>query len=166
VNDWDEKHCFECGEPKPSPEIKIEEEAEQTEGDGFVDKDVAAANEAAEGYVLSDEMQEVDTKEQVKVVSNISAEFAVSANGNPYCKVKFVTYDTYYPYSMSLMIGMAGKAGLAAERKWRTLSHNNLSCPNTIEGAVNEINNGAFDSIQDIVVRKEGKYWNVVNANF
>ena len=105
VNDWDEKICFECGEPRPS---KVEEEPAQAEGTGLVDKDVAAANEAAEGYVLSDEMQEADTKEQVKVVSNISAEFAVSANGNPYCKVKFLTHDTYYPYSMSLMIGMSG----------------------------------------------------------
>lgn len=162
VNDWDEKICFECGDPRPS---KVEEEPEQTEGTGLVDKDVAAANEAAEGYVLSDEMQEVDTKEEVKVVSNISAEFAVSANGNPYCKVKFVTYDTYYPYSMSLMIGMSGKAGLAAERKWKTLSHG-LSCPYLIEDAVEGINNGAFDLIKEIVVRKEGKYWNVVNANF
>jgi len=76
-----------------------------------------------------------------------------------------VTYDTYYPYSMSLMIGMSGKAGLAAERKWKTLSHG-LPCPNVIEDAVDEINNGAFDLIQDIVVRKEGKYWNVINAHF
>ena len=66
---------------------------------------------------------------------------------------------------MSLMIGMSGKAGLAAEMKWGKLS-NKLSCPNTIEDAVDEINNGAFDLIQDIVVRKEGKYWNVINANF
>ena len=165
VNDWDEQFCFECGEPKPKPEIKIEEDPVQGEGIG-PDRDVAAANEAAEGYVLSDEMQEVGVKEETRKVSNVIAEATVSANGNLYCKVKFMTYDSYYPYSLSLMIGMPGKAGLAAHRKWSTLTREKGYEPDTVDEAVMLINSGVFDSIREIVVRKEGKYWNVVNANF
>ena len=127
---------------------------------------MAAANEAAEGYVLSDEMQEVGVKEETRKVSNVIAEATVSANGNLYCKVKFMTYDSYYPYSLSLMIGMPGKAGLAAHRKWSTLTREKGYEPDTVDEAVMLINSGVFDSIREIVVRKEGKYWNVVNANF
>ena len=164
VNDWDDKTCLECGDAKPKPAPMEEEEIELNKETS--DKDVATSHEAAQGYVLSDELKEAEVKEETRRVSNVLAEATVSANGNLYCKVKFMTYDSYYPYSLPLMIGMSGKAGLAAHRKWSTLTREKGYEPDTVHEAVELINSGVFDSIREIVVRKEGKYWNVVNANF
>ena len=77
--------------------------------------------------------------------------------------MKFKVTDQYWPHSMPFMIGMYGKAGMLAEKKWRAVSGKG-AVPRDVEFASFMVNNGSFDHIKKIAVRKEGRYWNVVSV--
>ena len=160
VNDIDRDTCIECGALKAAPieQPKLFEEEE---------KDAASTRMAASGSVLSDELEDpVEKHERIKNIEYVSAESKTSKNGNEYLNVMFSSPGDYWPQNMPLMIGMNGKAGMMAQKKWRSLTNNHW-CPSTIEQALVEVNhNGAMQHIKQITVRKEGKYWNVVSVHF
>lgn len=160
VNDIDDKTCIECGAPKPAPvqQPKLFEEEE---------KDAAATRQAAQGSVLSDELDEPAQKlEKIKNIDLITAQRKTSKSGNDYLNVAFSSPNEYWPQNMPIMLGMRGKAGSLAERKWRALT-NNYACPLDIDDAVYQVNHErVLSHIKQITVRKEGRYWNVVSVHF
>ena len=162
VNDSDYSHCIECGEPKPKPKPK--------EPLGLVmglaeEKDAAETTQAVEGNVLSDELGEQAATERQENVKWIRAERATSKNGNDYLKINFKSEDQYWPYSTALMVEMHGKARQVAEKKWGIMSKG-MRLPYSIDTAVGMVNDGAFDKVKKVNVRKEGRYWNVIGVTF
>ena len=159
VNDSDRDTCIECGALKPAPieQPKLFEE----------DKDAASTRMAASGSVLSDELQDpVQVHERIKNVEWVSAELKTSKNGNDYLNVMFLSPGDYWPQNMPIMIGMKGKAGAMAEKKWRSLT-NGFPCPTNINHAVDLVKHvKVMSHIKQITVRKEGRYWNVVSVHF
>ena len=151
INDWDHKTCIECGAERPETEEKQEREA-------------ATSRVAAFGNVLSDELDDpIEELEKIKEVETIWAEVTKSKAGNTYLDVKFKVKNEYWPQSMPFMIGMQGKAGRLAEKKWRAVSRSG-AVPRDVEFASFMVNNGSFNHIKKIAVRKEGRYWNVVSV--
>ena len=94
------------------------------------------------------------------------AEVKVSNKGNTYCGISFFTEDSFYPYSMAMMIGMYGRVGSKSMAQWRNLTQWPHDLPLDVNEAVEQINLGAFNKVSSITVRKEGKYWNVIGAGF
>ena len=86
-----------------------------------------------------------------------------SKAGNSYLDVKFKVVDEYWPQSMPFMIGMEGRAGTLAMKKWRAVSGDDY-VPTDIQEAEDLVNGGSFDHIRKIAVRKEGRYWNVISV--
>jgi len=155
VNEWQDRKCIECGADKP---ITREAPPEKKEPDAATDR------VAAFGNVLSDELDgEVEELEKIKEVETIWAEVKKSKAGNTYLDVKFKVMNEYWPQSMPFMIGMQGKAGRLAEKKWRAVAGNG-AVPRDVEFASFMVNNGSFNHIKKIAVRKEGRYWNVVSV--
>ena len=63
------------------------------------------------------------------------------------------------------MVEMHGKARQVAEKKWRIMSKG-MRLPYSIDTAAAMVNDGAFDKVKKVNVRKEGRYWNVVGVTF
>ena len=173
VNDMYARNCVECEEPRYSVEQmlqrqqdllnQLEEERKQQE-----EKDAAATREAAQGNVLSDELEEPSQKfEKIKDIDFVSAQIKTSKNGNEYLNVMFSTPGEYWPQSMPIMLGMHGKAGMVATKKWRTLTRPGTPITHSLTHAAGLVNEDKVMShIKQITVRKEGKYWNVVSVHF
>ena len=168
VNDIDRDTCIECGALKPVL-AKKEDDLLFIDGfsPGYNEREAASTREAAEGQVLSDELNDpAERHERIKNIEHVSAELKTSKNGNDYLNVMFLSPGDYWPQNMPIMIGMKGKAGMMAEKKWRSLTKG-YPCPTNINHAVDLVNHHqAMSHIQQITVRKEGKYWNVVSVHF
>jgi DNA repair protein RadD len=158
VNDWVDKKCIECGADKPKGAAPPERK----------EPEIAKDRIAAEGSVLSDEMDgPVNEVEKIKEVEFARAEKKKSKNGNEYLNVEFKLVNEYWPQNMPFMIGMNGAAGILAKKKWKACAVNGTQVPYTIDRGVELINDeGCFDHIQKITVRKEGRYWNVVSVYY
>ena len=155
VNDWVDTQCIECGADKPITEERSPDRKE---------REAATDRVAAFGNVLSDEIDDpIEELEKVKEVETIWAEVRNSKAGNSYLDVKFKVVDEYWPQSMPFMIGMEGKAGTLAMKKWRAVSGDDY-VPTDIQEAEDLVNGGGFDHIIKIAVRKEGRYWNVISV--
>ena len=162
VNDSLYRECIECGQPKPKRiETELLEPVPQ-------EKEAAETTIAAEGNVLSDMADEKfkPVEKQVKV-TKIWAEQSVSKNNNRYLKINFKSPEQYWPYSHSMMVEMRGKPRQVAERQWKKMSRGLSTLPyavSTAERIVNE--DKIFEEVKEIRIRKEGKYWNVINVYF
>ena len=155
VNDWVDTQCIECGADKPITEERSPDRKE---------REAATDRVAAFGNVLSDEIDDpIEELEKVKEVETIWAEVRNSKAGNSYLDVKFKVVDEYWPQSMPFMIGMEGRAGTLAMKKWRAVSGDDY-VPTDIQVAEDLVNGGSFDHIRKIAVRKEGRYWNVISV--
>ena len=155
VNDWVDTQCIECGADKPITEERSPDRKE---------REAATDRVAAFGNVLSDEIDDpIEELEKVKEVETIWAEVRSSKAGNSYLDVKFKVVDEYWPQSMPFMIGMEGKAGNKAMKKWRAVSGDDYA-PTDLQEAEDLVNGGGFDHIKKIAVRKEGRYWNVISV--
>ena len=83
-----------------------------------------------------------------------------SKQGNFYCKVVFQCEDLFSQYHLPLMLEHP-KAAQFAKTKWKRITMDMFS-PSTVDEAVNLINTrGAFDHIDGILTKKEGKYENI-----
>ena len=162
VNDKDDKYCSECDAPKPVIQPSIIEEIMEKK-----DAEASETTEAAEGYVLSDEIPEKDKPiERVEEVNMVSAKRKTSKNGNEYLSVEFYVEGAYWPQATALMMGMSGTPGNIAKEKWDIMSQGK-AYPYDIDRAAYQINQeGVFNGIRSINIRKEGKYWNVIGVNF
>jgi hypothetical protein len=79
----------------------------------------------------------------------------------------FSTPGEYWPQSMPIMLGMRGKAGMVALKKWNALTKSATPTPYDLSYAADLVNqHKAMSHIKQITVRKEGKYWNVVSVHF
>ena len=155
VNDWVDTQCIECGADKPITEERSPDRKE---------REAATDRVAAFGNVLSDEIDDpIEELEKVKEVETIWAEVRNSKAGNSYLDVKFKVVDEYWPQSMPFMIGMEGRAGTLAMKKWRAVSGDDY-VPTDIQEAEDLVNGGSFDHIRKIAIRKEGRYWNVISV--
>ena len=158
INDWIDKKCIECGADKPKM--------------GYApprgEPDIAKERVAAQGSVLSDEAGlSIKEFEKIKEVEFARAEKKKSKSGNEYLNVTFKLVDEFWPQSMPFMIGMNGPAGIIAKKKWKACAANGTPVPYTIERGEELINDeGCFDHIKRITVRKEGRYWNVVSIYY
>jgi len=130
--------------------------------------DIAKERVAAQGSVLSDETDlNIKEFEKIKEVEFARAEKKKSKSGNEYLNVTFKLVNEYWPQSMPFMIGMNGPAGIIAKKKWKACAANGTPVPYTIERGEELINDeGCFDHIKRITVRKEGRYWNVVSIYY
>ena len=158
INDWVDKKCIECGAEKPKGA------APPPRGKPEIAKDRVAA----QGSVLSDETDlNIKEFEKIKDVEFARAEKKKSKSGNEYLNVTFKLVNEYWPQSMPFMICMNGPAGIIAKKKWKACAANGTPVPYTIERGEELINDeGCFDHIKRITVRKEGRYWNVVSIYY
>ena len=158
INDWIDKKCIECGADKPKM--------------GYApprgEPDIAKERVAAQGSVLSDETDlNIKEVEKIKEVEFARAEKKKSKSGNEYLNVTFKLVDEFWPQNMPFMIGMNGPAGIIAKKKWKACAANGTPVPYTIERGEELINDeGCFDHIKRITVRKEGRYWNVISVYY
>ena len=158
VNDWIDKKCIECGADKPkmgyAPPRK--------------EPEVATSRIAAQGSVLSDEMHgSFKEVEKIKEVEFARAFIKKSKKGNEYLNVEFKLVNEFWPQSMPFMIGMNGPAGILARKKWKACAVKGTQVPYTISQGVELVNDeGCFNHIKRITVRKEGRYWNVVSVYY
>jgi len=171
VNDIDARTCVECGAPKPMPKISEQPPLLLDKDElspGYNGREAATTTEAAQGNVLSDELEEPSQKfEKIKDIDFVSAQIKKSKNGNEYLNVMFSTPGEYWPQSMPIMLGMHGKAGMVATKKWRTLTRPGTPITHSLTHAAGLVNEDKVMShIKQITVRKEGKYWNVVSVHF
>ena len=83
-----------------------------------------------------------------------------SKNGSEYCQVVFTVKDEFFPKKMPLMFGHP-TAHKMAVRKWKKIT-TKWGSPSQPWMAAELINSGAFDTISEIIVQKQGKYENVV----
>ena len=68
---------------------------------------------------------------------------------------------------MPIILGMRGKAGMVATKKWNALTQSGTPMPYDLSYASDLVNhNKVMSHIKQITVRKEGKYWNVVSVHF
>ena len=167
------RNCVECEEPRYSVEQMLQRQQDlldqlDQERKDQEEKDAAATREAAQGNVLSDELEEPAEKlEKIKDIDFVSAQIKTSKNGNEYLNVMFSTPGEYWPQSMPIMLGMRGKAGMVATKKWNALTQSGTPMPYDLSYASDLVNhNKVMSHIKQITVRKEGKYWNVVSVHF
>jgi len=145
------KECRECGEPFPKTQSFYFQPERKPPG-------LAKSGSSSEGYVLSDEKK--TKKEQIFNVTKVSAHPMTSKQGNFYCKVVFQCEDLFSQYHLPLMLEHP-KAAQFAKTKWKRITMDMFS-PSTVDEAVNLINTrGAFDHIDGILTKKEGKYENI-----
>ena len=171
VNDIDALTCVECGAPKPMPKISEQPSLlldKEELSPGYNGREAATTTEAAQGNVLSDELEEPAQKlEKIKDIDFVSAQIKTSKNGNDYLNVMFSTPGEYWPQSMPIMLGMRGKAGIVAAKKWNALTRPGTPITHDLSFSADLVNkHKVMSHIKQITVRKEGKYWNVVSVHF
>tara|TARA_R100001086_G_scaffold248006_1_gene183823 strand:- start:302 stop:1966 length:1665 start_codon:yes stop_codon:yes gene_type:complete len=150
INSPSAKACVECGQVFESKQTKSLWTKKERE--------VAKRTKAEKQAVLSDE--KARSKPVFKPVRDIYAQVTKSKNGSEYCQVIFTVNDEFFPKKMPLMFGHPTAHNMAV-RKWKKIT-NEWGSPKQAWMAAELINNGAFDSIAEIVVQKQGQYENVI----
>ena len=144
------KKCIECDQIFESNQSKVLWTKKERE--------VARRTKAEKQAVLSDERKASIPKN--KPITDIYASVVVSKNGSEYCQVIFTIKDEFFPKKMPLMFGHPTAHNMAV-RKWKKIT-TKWGSPSQPWMAAELINNGAFDTISEIIVQKQGKYENVV----
>jgi DNA repair protein RadD len=150
INSPSAKACVECGQVFESKQTKSLWTKKERE--------VAKRTKAEKQAVLSDE--KARSKPIFKPVTDIFAKVTKSKNGSEYCQVIFTVGNEFFPKKMPLMFGHPTAHNMAV-RKWKKIT-NEWGSPKQAWMAAELINNGAFDSIAEIVVQKQGQYENVI----
>ena len=150
INSPSAKECAECGQVFESKQTKSLWTKKERE--------VARRTKAEKQAVLSDERKK--SKPVFKSVTDIYATVTKSKNGSDYCQVIFTVGDEFFPKKMPLMFGHPTAHNMAV-RKWKKIT-DEWGSPKQAWMAAELINNGAFDTISEIVVQKQGKYENVI----
>ena len=150
INSPSAKACAECGQVFESKQTKSLWTKKERE--------VAKRTKAEKQAVLSDE--KARSKPVFKPVTDIFAKVTKSKNGSEYCQVIFTVGNEFFPKKMPLMFGHPTAHNMAV-RKWKKIT-NEWGSPKQAWMAAELINNGAFDSIAEIVVQKQGQYENVI----
>ena len=150
INSPSAKECAECGQVFESKQTKSLWTKKERE--------VARRTKAEKQAVLSDERKK--SKPVFKPVTDIYATVTKSKNGSDYCQVVFTVGDEFFPKKMPLMFGHPTAHNMAV-RKWKKIT-DEWGSPKQAWMAAELINNGAFDTISEIVVQKQGKYENVI----
>jgi hypothetical protein len=96
----------------------------------------------------------------MKPITDIYASVVKSKNGSEYCQVVFTIKDEFFTRKMPLMFGHPTAHNMAV-RKWNKIT-TAWGSPKQPWMAAELINNGAFDTISEIALQKQGKYENVV----
>jgi len=150
INSPSAKECIECGQAFESLKSKVLWTKKERE--------VARRTKAEKQAVLSDERKASTPKN--KPITDIYASVVKSKNGSEYCQVVFTVKDEFFPKKMPLMFGHP-TAHRMAVRKWKKIT-TKWGSPTQPWMAAELINSGAFDTISEIIVQKQGKYENVV----
>jgi DNA repair protein RadD len=150
INSPSAKECIECGQVFESTQSKVLWTKKERE--------VARRTKAEKQAVLSDERKASAPKN--KPITDIYASVVKSKNGSEYCQVVFTVKDEFFPKKMPLMFGHP-TAHKMAVRKWKKIT-TKWGSPSQPWMAAELINSGAFDTISEIIVQKQGKYENVV----
>ena len=150
INSPSAKECIECGQVFESTQSKVLWTKKERE--------VARRTKAERQAVLSDERKASVPKN--KPITDIYASVVKSKNGSEYCQVVFTVKDEFFPKKMPLMFGHP-TAHKMAVRKWKKIT-TKWGSPSQPWMAAELINSGAFDTISEIIVQKQGKYENVV----
>jgi len=150
INSPSAKECIECGQVFESTQSKVLWTKKERE--------VARRTKAEKQAVLSDERKASVPKN--KPITDIYASVVKSKNGSEYCQVVFTVKDEFFPKKMPLMFGHP-TAHKMAVRKWKKIT-TKWGSPSQPWMAAELINSGAFDTISEIIVQKQGKYENVV----
>jgi len=150
INSPSAKECIECGQVFESTQSKVLWTKKERE--------VARRTKAEKQAVLSDERKASPPKN--KLITDIYASVVKSKNGSEYCQVVFTVKDEFFPKKMPLMFGHPTAHNMAV-RKWKKIT-TKWGSPSQPWMAAELINSGAFDTISEIIVQKQGKYENVV----
>jgi DNA repair protein RadD len=150
INSPSAKECIECGQVFESTQSKVLWTKKERE--------VARRTKAERQAVLSDERKASPPKN--KPITDIYASVVKSKNGSEYCQVVFTVKDEFFPKKMPLMFGHPTAHNMAV-RKWKKIT-TKWGSPSQPWMAAELINSGAFDTISEIIVQKQGKYENVV----
>jgi len=150
INSPSAKECMECGQPFESKQTKTLWTRKERE--------VAKRTKAEKQAVLSDEKKAAIPK--AKPITDIYASVVKSKNGSEYCQVVFTVENEFFPRKMPLMFGHPTAHNMAV-RKWNKIT-TEWGSPKQPWMAAELINNGAFDTISEIVLQKQGKYENVI----
>jgi DNA repair protein RadD len=150
INSPSAKECIECGQVFESTQSKVLWTKKERE--------VARRTKAEKQAVLSDERKASAPKN--KPITDIYASVVKSKNGSEYCQVVFTVKDEFFPKKMPLMFGHPTAHNMAV-RKWKKIT-TKWGSPSQPWMAAELINSGAFDTISEIIVQKQGKYENVV----
>jgi len=150
INSPSAKECIECGQVFESTQSKVLWTKKERE--------VAKRTKAERQAVLSDEKKASPPKN--KTITDIFASVVKSKNGSEYCQVVFTVKDEFFPKKMPLMFGHPTAHNMAV-RKWKKIT-TKWGSPSQPWMAAELINSGAFDTISEIIVQKQGKYENVV----
>ena len=150
INSPSAKECIECGQVFESTQSKVLWTKKERE--------VARRTKAERQAVLSDERKASAPKN--KPITDIYASVVKSKNGSEYCQVVFTVKDEFFPKKMPLMFGHPTAHNMAV-RKWKKIT-TKWGSPSQPWMAAELINSGAFDTISEIIVQKQGKYENVV----
>jgi len=150
INSPSAKECIECGQVFESTQSKVLWTKKERE--------VARRTKAERQAVLSDERKASPPKN--KTITDIFASVVKSKNGSEYCQVVFTVKDEFFPKKMPLMFGHPTAHNMAV-RKWKKIT-TKWGSPSQPWMAAELINSGAFDTISEIIVQKQGKYENVV----
>jgi len=150
INSPSAKECIECGQVFESTQSKVLWTKKERE--------VARRTKADRQAVLSDERKASAPKN--KPITDIYASVVKSKNGSEYCQVVFTVKDEFFPKKMPLMFGHPTAHNMAV-RKWKKIT-TKWGSPSQPWMAAELINSGAFDTISEIIVQKQGKYENVV----
>ena len=150
INSPSAKECIECGQVFESTQSKVLWTKKERE--------VARRTKADRQAVLSDERKASAPKN--KPITDIYASVVKSKNGSEYCQVTFTVKDEFFPKKMPLMFGHPTAHSMAV-RKWKKIT-TKWGSPSQPWMAAELINSGAFDTISEIIVQKQGKYENVV----
>ena len=150
INSPSAKECIECGQVFESTQSKVLWTKKERE--------VARRTKAEKQAVLSDERKASAPKN--KPITDIHASVVKSKNGSEYCQVVFTVEGEFFPKKMPLMFGHPTAHNMAV-RKWKKIT-TKWGSPSQPWMAAELINSGAFDTISEIIVQKQGKYENVV----
>lgn len=150
INSPSAKECIECGQVFESTQSKVLWTKKERE--------VARRTKADRQAVLSDERKASAPKN--KPITDIYASVVKSKNGSEYCQVVFTVEGEFFPKKMPLMFGHPTAHNMAV-RKWKKIT-TKWGSPSQPWMAAELINSGAFDTISEIIVQKQGKYENVV----
>lgn len=150
INSPSAKECIECGQVFESTQSKVLWTKKERE--------VARRTKADRQAVLSDERKASAPKN--KPITDIHASVVKSKNGSEYCQVVFTVEGEFFPKKMPLMFGHPTAHNMAV-RKWKKIT-TKWGSPSQPWMAAELINSGAFDTISEIIVQKQGKYENVV----